>query len=192
MQHVHTGHTAQSYQLPLVALLERMHSAQASLSLRAILPPSVPVANLSEGQETIAELSFEQGKITHCRIYNSASGHVLMQQSEALHALHDIGVLLWQVHPQQDAHMAETTPLPALAASNNTEVPVRVPSQAVPVEQVPLATLPLRVRHIFLLSNGQRTPQDIARMLHLPLHEVERVIQILHKHHLTTWQLRAS
>jgi hypothetical protein len=152
----------------------------------------VPVASLSERQETIAELAFDQGRITHCHIYISASGRVLLQHGEALQALREGGVLLWQVHPQQYAHMAETAPLPILAADSNTGAPVCVPSWAVPAEQVPLATLPLRVRHIFLLSNGQRTPQDIARMLHLPLHEVERVIQILHKHHLTTWQLRAS
>ncbi|EFH81736.1 hypothetical protein [Ktedonobacter racemifer] len=193
MQPRHTTQTAQVFHLPLVALLEQMRTAQATLSLSAILPPSVPVAERSEGQEIVAELSFEQGRITRCQLCLRTSGRVLMQQGEAFQVLNGVSALPWQVHAHQHDHEAETAPVSAITATiSTTEAPVHVPLQAVPVEQAPLAMLPLRVRHVFLLSNGQRTPQDIANVLRLPLGEVERFIQILQKRNLMTWQLRAS
>lgn len=92
----------------------------------------------------------------------------------------------WQAQPQ-DIPGRETHRLSAFVVSRNIEETIQVPVHVVPVEKAPLASLPIRMRHVFLLSNGQRTPQDIAHMLRLPLDEVERFIQILHKRHLTTW-----
>ncbi|GHO79380.1 hypothetical protein KSD_71510 [Ktedonobacter sp. SOSP1-85] len=193
MQHIHPTHTAHVFHLPLVALYEQMHATQASLSLSASVPPLAPVATLSEGQNMVAELSFEQGRITRCQLSLRTSGRGLLQQGEALQVLHTLGVLSWQiVRPQQHNSEAETTPVSAIISSNHTEAPVRVPLHAVPVEQVSLTSLPVRVRHVFLLSNGQRTLEDIAHVLRLPLEEVERVIQILYRRKLTTWQARAS
>ncbi|GHO79939.1 hypothetical protein KSD_77100 [Ktedonobacter sp. SOSP1-85] len=97
----------------------------------------------------------------------------------------------WQEQPQnipgRNAHRPST-----FTASGNTEETVRVPLHAVPVEKAPLASLPVRMRHVFLLSNGQRTSRDIAHLLRLSLDEVERFIRILHKQNLMTWQQRAS
>lgn len=141
----------------------------------------------------VAELSFEQGRITRCQLSLGTSERVLLQQGEAFQALYTAGVLHWRMHPQQHNAEAETAPLSAIASnSNTTELPGRVPLHAVPVEHVPLTSLPVRVRHVFLLSNGQRTLEDIAHVLRLPLEEVERVIQILQKRKLTIWQSRAS
>ncbi|GHO65559.1 hypothetical protein KSC_044510 [Ktedonobacter sp. SOSP1-52] len=192
MQHIYPTQTAHVFHLPLVALYEQMHTTQASLSLSAIVPPSAPVANLSEGQNMVAELSFEQGRITRCQLSLQTSERVLLQQGKAWQVLNGVGALPWHIHAHQHDHEAETAPVSAITAtSSNTEAPVHVPLQAVPVEQAPLAALPLRVRHVFLLSNGQRTPQDLASVLRLPLDEVERFIQILQKRNLMTWQLRA-
>ncbi|GHO56088.1 hypothetical protein [Ktedonobacter robiniae] len=192
MQQTHATQIAPSYHLPLIAICEQMRATHATLSLTTILPPSLPLPGQREGEETIAEVAFEQGKIIHCQIYIRANGRVLMQHRDALHVLHTAGMLLWQESSYQNIHVAdaETTSLPAV--SSDTEEPDRVPSQAVPVEQVPLGTLPIRLRHVFLLSNGRHTPRDIACMLHLPLDEVERFIHILHTRHLTIWQSKAS
>lgn len=97
----------------------------------------------------------------------------------------------WQdqprVSPGRGAHRPST-----FTASGNTEETIRVPVHAVPIEKAPLASLPVRIRQVFLLSNGQRTPQEIAQVLRLPLNDVERFIQILHKKNLMIWQRRAS
>ncbi|EFH84764.1 hypothetical protein [Ktedonobacter racemifer] len=192
MQQTHATQTAPSYHLPLITICEQMRATHATLSLTTILPPSLPLPGRPEGEEIIAEVAFEQGKIIHCQLYIRANGRVLMQHREALHVLHTASMLLWQESAHQDMHVAdaETSSLPAVCS--DPEEPNRVPSQAVPVEQVPLSALPIRLRHVFLLSNGHHTPRDIARMLHLPLDEVERFIEILHTRHLTIWQSKAS
>ncbi|GHO76448.1 hypothetical protein KSD_42190 [Ktedonobacter sp. SOSP1-85] len=193
MQHIHQTQTAHVFHLSLVALREQMYATHATLSLSAIVPPLAPVATLSEGQNMVAELSFEQGRITRCQLSLQTSERVLLQQGEALQVLHTLGLLPWQVvRPQQHDTEAETTPVSAIISSNTTEAPVRIPLHAVPVEHVSLTSLPVRIRHVFLLSNGQRTLEDIALVLRLPLEEVERVIQILQKRKLTIWQSRAS
>ncbi|GHO79512.1 hypothetical protein KSD_72830 [Ktedonobacter sp. SOSP1-85] len=192
MQQTHTTQRAPSYHLPLLTICEQMRATHATLSLTTVLPPSLPLPCRQEGEEAIAEVAFELGKIVRCHLCIRANGRVLMQHRDALHVLHTAGMLLWQESSYQNIHVAdaETTSLPAV--SSDPEEPDRVPSQAVPVEQVPLGTLPIRLRHVFLLSNGHHTPRDIARMLHLPLDEVERFIQILHTRHLTIWQSKAS
>lgn len=192
MQQTHATQTAPSYHLPLVTICEQMRATHASQSLTTILPPPLPIPGRREGEEVIAEVAFEQGRIARCHICIRANGRVLMQHRDALHVLHTAGMLLWRESVYQDMHVAdaETSSLPAV--SGDTEEPDRVPSQAVPVEQVPLGALPIRLRHVFLLSNGRHMPHDIARLLHLPLDEVERFIEILHTRHLTSWQSKAS
>ncbi|GHO61383.1 hypothetical protein KSC_002750 [Ktedonobacter sp. SOSP1-52] len=192
MQQTHTTQRAPSYHLLLVTICEQMRATHATLSLTAILSPSLPIAGRREGEETIAEVAFEQGRIVRCHICIRANGRVLMQHREALHVLHTAGMLLWQESSYQDIHVADAVTSSLPAVSSDTEESDRVPSQAVPVEQVLQAALPIRLRHVFLLSNGHRTPRDIAQVLHLPLDEVERFIEILHTRHLTIWQSKAS
>ncbi|WP_236038306.1 hypothetical protein [Ktedonobacter robiniae] len=110
MQHRHMTPTAHVYHLPLAALIEQMRTAQATLSISAVLPPSVPVATRSEGQEIVAELSFEQGRITRCQMCLRTSGRVLMQQREAFQVLNGVSALPWQIHAPQHDHEAEAAP----------------------------------------------------------------------------------
>ena len=192
MQQTHPTQTTPSYHLPLITICEQMRATHASLSLTTVLPSSISIPGQPEGEEAIAEVVFEQGRIARCYISIRANRRVLMQHREALHVLHTTGILLWQESASQDIHVADAMTSSQPTVNGGTEEPDRVPSQAVPVEQVPLAALPIRLRHVFLLSNGHHTSRDIARMLHLPLDEVERFIQILHTRHLTIWQSRAS
>ena len=119
--------------------------------------------------ECIADIVIVGGHLSTCTI-RTVEGHLLLQQAAAFELLQRIGTLEWTVH--QDARHGAQDELPGSAAISR-HAPRSVASSISPEA---LARLSRRHKQVFLLSESHKHPEEIARLLHLSVQEVEQIL----------------
>lgn len=166
---------AQPYQLPVTILIDTMRDLHATVALHA------HIASLPEGwnEACLAELIMVQGAIQTCTI-RTTEGHLLLQQEAAFHMLERLGKLEWTLHvsfPSEPYHHA---------AQMDTPLSTKEPSWKTASPMVPamLGILSHRQRHVLLLTENQKCPQEIAHLLGVSLFQVEQILEQLASHHM--------
>ncbi|GHO50900.1 hypothetical protein [Ktedonospora formicarum] len=181
-----TFNTTHVYSLPLAILVDILSARCTSLVLRTTLHVHVPQARLAGTQDALVEILLEHGMVCDCQVRSRATGQRLMEHDVALTFLYGVGVLEWQV-----------TPCSSLFGDHAPLVPTsevrQVPSEVVPISSlslhdVHLASLPVRVRQVLLLANGERSLRDIASLLSLSTEEASRLLRMLSERQLLCWQ----
>lgn len=158
----------QCYQLPVTILIETMRGLSATGVLHAHL------ASLPEGwkEACLADLVIVQGILHTCTI-RTMNGLLLLQQEAAFHMLERIGELEWILRAfPTEQHIAS----PRQASLSTEECSWKGASP--PLSPV-LGVLPHREKQVLLLLESQKRPEEIARLLQLPLSQVEHILQAL-------------
>ncbi|GHO48569.1 hypothetical protein [Ktedonospora formicarum] len=178
------------YQLPVRILLETMRTLQETASLQATF------SLMQQGQtlDALIQLVLERGEVLSCDIRLLQGGVCLAQGDAAFHLLAQAGILDWQVMPRQPLSLL--TPENALRQENSTTerevVSSTVPKQAADLHDRRVTLLSPKGRQVFLLSNGTRSCDDIARLLCLSGESMQQVMHTLLEQQLITWQVLSS
>lgn len=153
------------YLLPMRVLLETMRELSASVMVQAQL------AALPQGwnEPCRAELMLVEGRLSACTI-RTIEGLTLLQQEAAYQALNRLGTLEWTVRADgwcstQD----EQPPSPTISTHASCSVASSLSSEA-------LASLSRRHKQVLLLRESHKPPEEIARLLHLSVQQVEQIL----------------
>ena len=160
---------APQYLLPVAVLLATMSDASATVMLRAQLD-ALPQGWDGAG---IAELALVRGQLQHCTI-RTLDGQRVLQQAAAVHLLERSGELAWTLHvpAPDDPHLG-------------LQRQARCWTVTAPLSAV-LARLPLREKQVLLLLQSRKAPEEMARLLGLPLPQVEQYLLALAARQLIT------
>lgn len=162
----------QRYQLPVTILLATMRDLHATVTLHATL------ASLPQGwnEPCLAELVMVQGAIQTCAI-RTMEGLLLLQQEAAYRMLERLGELEWTLQA------ALPEPSPALRPGHAGTRREAYAGVSVPLP-VPAGTLSHRQKQVLLLTESQKRPEEIARLLRLSEAQVEQFLRELAAQHL--------
>ncbi len=160
---------APRYLLPVAVLLATMSDASATVTLRAQLD-ALPQGWDGAG---IAELALVQGQLQRCTI-RTLDGQLVLQQDAAFHLLERSGELAWTLHAPapDDPHQG-----PQRQTLHHPEP--RRWTVTTPLSATVLARLPLRDKQVLLLLQSRKAPEEMARLLGLPLPQVEQCLLAL-------------
>ncbi len=158
------------YTSDLPELLQMLHGTQKNLVVHIALPEA---AAIGPGEPWQAQLSLIEGKVT-CQIWSSVDQRVLITNDEAIRWLAKLPQLSWSLEP----FVTQRTPVPAFGRSEAISLQ-QVPRRITHVEKNIMNTWSRKQRQVFALVDGSRTIEHIARMLQLPPHVVEQVLNDL-------------
>ncbi|HEU5377961.1 MAG TPA: hypothetical protein VFV38_21270 [Ktedonobacteraceae bacterium] len=177
--------TVRHYLLPLLAVVETMKGLPEMVSLHAEVP-SVP--GLARGTY-LAHVVVGQGRCSSCTI-TTPTGRLLLQQQEAFDALQQVGNLAWRLSAPPSASMSALVQTEAEFqegdAPERGRTPIR-PRRIGRPEPAHMQALPHAQRHLLWVIDGQKTLEQLARLLAKSPDDIYHLLLRLREQHLIHW-----
>jgi len=134
-----------------------------------------------QGEVWQARLHLRAGKWLDCSLLNKRSGQKLLDGEQAVYWLSQKGTLEWQLVDQQSHDHSNHTQDKQQEHFIKPPVSIKGKARLIPRRLTPALSQKhaREVRHIFHLIDGNRSLEDVARLLHKPYEEVVRIAQML-------------
>ncbi len=161
------------YLLPVAVLWETMSEVQTSVTLRASLTALPEGCGVAWDGACLAELVIMPGVLHACTI-STLQGQRLLQQEAAWHLLEQLGELEWTLHasfPGGRRHPSQGRG-PTSAAEQGWQI-------ASPLAPAILERLSQREKQVLLLTESRKGHEEIARLLGLPVSQIEQILEAL-------------
>ncbi len=183
------------YELDLAAMIQLLQEFRQNVTLQTELRN----INGMKGSFPV-QIELFEGNLVACWI-KSSTNQILYTNNEALQLLQSMGKLTWilNVHKGmsssssvfQEPQSRPIQPMLALPAPSRVLAsPVKripIPRRTIQVSQGQINTWPRRHRMIYVLIDGKKNVQQIATILSLPNHIVERVLTDFQSIRIITW-----
>jgi hypothetical protein len=124
----------------------------------------------------------QDGKWLACSLLSGQNGQKLLDGEQAVNWLSQKGSLEWQLFPSQQFSELQSHDNASLQERLiDSPAPAGKKARLIPRRLTPDLGQkhPRDVRHIFLLIDGRRSLEDMARLLHKPYDDVVRIARML-------------
>lgn len=180
----------EKFYLNLELILQRFRQSGELLS-------DIPAKKIGNKAPWRARIRVDEGKISSCQIFDHRDA-IVSSGGPALEALYKIGPLYWEVIPDLAGDTGKIPVMQPLKKPNSGSLsgtperiilprPSIVPNQErvpyrlvnVTLKQMNQTQWPRDYRMVYILIDGTRGSEKIARMLALPLADVELILSEL-------------
>ena len=171
----------QCYLLPVVAVVETMKGLPETVSFQAQLPA---MPHLSS-EICFAQVIVGQGDCQFCTVV-TRTGQILLQHQEAFTLVQQLGKLVWRLSTptSEPLSLLPDHSFPSQEANAGRDLAQLLPQRTGELLPIQMQALPAAQRRVWFLVDGQKTIEQLARLLTKSVGDVYQLLLTLQEQQL--------